>query len=48
MVHRLRKGEVLRYRRIDVGRPKHHYLQLAYADGRLVESKLKEYKRGKK
>jgi hypothetical protein len=46
MVHRCKEG--IRYRRWDVGRPKHHYLQVAYCGDRLVESKLKKYKSRKK
>ena len=40
MVH---KGKI-RYRRIDVGRKKHHFLQLAYRGNKLIEAKLKPYK----
>jgi hypothetical protein len=40
MVH---KGKV-RYRRWDVGRPKKHYLQVAYRDNKLIEATLKAYK----
>ena len=40
----------VRYRRKKVGRPRHHFLQLAYCPikgkkkGKLVEAKLKAYK----
>ena len=33
-----------RYRRMDVGRKGHHYLQLVYEGNKLVEAKLKPYK----
>lgn len=44
MVH---KGKV-RYRRMDVGRKGHHYLQIAYRGNKLIEAKLKPYNAYKK
>ncbi len=41
MVH---KGNV-RYRRWDVGRKGYHYLQVAYRNNKLLEAKLKPYKK---
>lgn len=38
----------VRYRRWDVGRPLHHYLQVAYCGDKLIESKLKKYKKKRK
>ena len=33
-----------RYRRLDVGRKGHHFLQVVYEGDKLVEAKLKPYK----